>query len=170
MDGELKQTLPKGEDSPTLLQGRSLAGIEIKIKADPASSISNDDMYEGDIYTGLEESLCKDEVDLGNTTEMNSTTEEPGANPLKVRRFNIRGIDPPLDDLMRKHVEAREGRFVCNICGKSNGRPDSMRRHMRDLHLRDTIQQKIIGIQFALDVRIYFEYVTCLQRDIITQF
>ena len=137
----VEQNVSKG-DCPTLLQGRSLAGIEIKIKADPASSISNDDMYEGDLYKGLEESLCKDEVDLGNTTEMNSTPEEP----LKVRRFNIRGIDPPLDDLMRKYVEAREGRFVCNICGKSNGRPDSMRRHMRDLHLRDTIQQKNIDL------------------------
>ena len=52
-----------------------------------------------------------------------------------VTGLNVRGLNPPVDELMRNKVKACDGGYVCMICGKRNGRVDSMRRHMRDLHL-----------------------------------
>ena len=105
-----------------------LSGIEINIKSDPGT----EDMYERDTDQGPGEDLCKEEVDLDEYQEGN-IAEEPIAS---ASEGNLTGLHPPsVDDLMQSKVKACDGRFVCMICGKSNGRSDSMRRHMRDLHL-----------------------------------
>ena len=70
-----------------------------------------------------------EEVDL----EGDIAAEEPIADPL--RELNIKGTNSPLDELLSSQVEALDGRYVCLICGKKSSRSDSIRRHMREIHL-----------------------------------
>ena len=81
----------------------------------------NEDIYEGDTSPEPD----KDNVYEGNIAE----------DPVALKGVSS-GLQPPtVDELIQSKVKACDGGFVCMICGSRNRRSDSMRRHMREIHL-----------------------------------
>ena len=106
--------------------------IEIEIKSEFESAMPNEGKYEQDVNPEPEDDLYDGAVDPDSYNEKRIVKKPVTPAPEEIST----GLKPPtVDELMQSKVKSTANTFVCIICGKSNTRSDSMRRHMREIHL-----------------------------------